>query len=356
MMTTLANYRWPAEWEPHAATWGSWPVNPNTWPGTFERIPAAYAELVATIARFEPARLLLPAGAVRESAARLVEQACERNGSRFPVRFHEIPVNDSWCRDHGPIFLNGVPGSPEAGRQIVLDWDYNAWGGKYPPWNLDNEVPRRIADSLQLPRLRPWLILEGGAIEGNGQGTVMTTSSCLLNPNRYPSPDRQAMEDTLRWWLQCQNIVWLPGHGVVGDDTDGHVDQVARFVGNSEVVVAAAVDEDSPEAPDLRANAVAVAAAQNSAGQSLTVIPLPLPSPKFEGDFRLPASYCNFIHVNGGVIVPTFRDPADDIALQILQNCWPDLTVTGVDCLDLIWGLGGFHCLTQQQPLAVATH
>lgn len=354
MLHRLADYRWPAEWEPHAATWASWPVNPATWPGTFERIPAAYAELVAAITCFEPAFLLLAAGQQTAENQRLLEEACARRGSCFPATFVDIPVNDSWCRDHGPLFLSGRQESAAAGSQLILNWDYNAWGGKYPPWDLDNQVPERISQFLGLPALRPWLILEGGAIEGDGTGTVLATDSCLLNPNRYPQPNRAAMNDTLCVWLQAQHIVWLPGHGVLGDDTDGHIDQIARFADETTVLVAAPADEDAPEAPDLRANAAAVSAASNSRGQALQPLPLPLPAPKFEGNSRLPASYCNFIHVNGAVIVPTFRDPADDTAMQILQTCWPDRRIVGVDCLDLIWGLGGFHCLTQQQPLAGA--
>ncbi len=352
MLSPLENYRWPAEWEPHAATWASWPVNPATWPGTFERIPAAYAELIAAIACFEPANVLLAAELQNAENRRLLEDACERRGSSFPATFIDIPVNDSWCRDHGPLFLSGRPDSAAANSQLILNWDYNAWGGKYPPWNLDNEVPGRIAQLLNIPTLRPWLILEGGAIEGNGQGTVLTTDSCLLNTNRYPKPNRAAMTDTLCFWLQAEKVVWLPGHGVLGDDTDGHIDQIARFVDETCVLVAATTDDDAPEAPDLRANAAAISAATNSRGQTLRPVLLPLPAAAFEGESRLPASYCNFIHVNGAVIVPTFRDPADDTAMQILQECWPDRRIVGVDCLDLIWGLGGFHCLTQQQPLA----
>lgn len=198
------------------------------------------------------------------------------------------------------------------------------------------------------------MILEGGAIEGNGEGTVLTTESCLLNPNRNPGLDRAAMEDVLRTWLQAKNIVWLPGHGIIGDDTDGHIDQAARFVDSRRVLVAAPYASDAQEAADLCANFEAVANGRNSRGESLEPIPLIMPPPKFLDGNRLPACYCNYCLANGAVIVPTFRDDADDVAMQLLQECYPDRSIVGVDCLDLIWGLGAFHCMTQQQPAAIA--
>ena len=349
-MLSLENYRWPAEWEPHAATWTAWPVNPNSWPGIFERIPSAFAKFVAVMAEFEPVRILAGGPGVRESAQALVDAACSAQGSRFTPELFEIPVNDSWCRDHGPIFLNGRPGTPASGTQVIIDWDYNAWGGKYPPWDFDAVTARRIATHLEIRALRPRLILEGGAIEGNGEGTVLTTASCLLNPNHNPGMTQEMMEETLAWWLQARQVIWLPGHGIVGDDTDGHIDQVARFVDRRRVLVAAPWSDDADEAEDLRANWAAVEAGINSAGDSLIPLALPMPTPKFQEDARMPACYCNYILVNGGVIVPTFRDVADDQALQILQDCYPERRVVGVDALDLVWGLGAFHCMTQQQP------
>jgi agmatine deiminase len=351
-MTNLSNYRWPAEWEPHEATWTAWPVNPDTWPGIFERIPPAFAEFVAAMARFEPVRILAGGQGVAESAQPLIDAACSRHGSKYVPELFEIPVNDSWCRDHGPIFLNGKRGTDAEGSQVIIDWNYNAWGGKYPPWNHDDLTARRIAEALGVQRLRPHLILEGGAIEGNGSGTILTTESCLLNPNRNPGVSRESMEDTLKVWLQADKVVWLPGHGIIGDDTDGHIDQVARFVDERRVLVAAPYDSSAPEAADLQANLSAVAASQNHNGDSLLPIPLFMPQPKFQQESRLPACYCNFCIVNGAVIVPTFRDAADDLAMQQLQNCFPDRTIVGVDATDLVWGLGAFHCMTQQQPRA----
>lgn len=352
-MQTLKDYRWPAEWEPHDATWVAWPVNPNTWPGIFERIPAAFAEFVAAMARFEPVKILAGGEGVADSARPLIDAACSRQGGGFVPELIDIPVNDSWCRDHGPIFLTGKKRSDAAGQSVIIDWNYNAWGGKYPPWDLDELTARRIGHLLQVPCQQPNLILEGGAIEGNGAGTILTTESCLLNPNRNPDVSRESMEAVLGQWLQATNVVWLPGHGIIGDDTDGHIDQVARFVDERRVLVAAPYDEDAPEAKELHANFEAVAAGRNSVGQSLEPIALKMPRPRFLEENRLPACYCNYYLVNGAVIVPTFGDPADDDAMQLLQACHPERKVIGVDAIDLIWGLGAFHCMTQQQPSAL---
>lgn len=348
----LRNFRWPAEWEPHVATWVSWPVNPATWPGIFERIPAAYAKMLAAISIFEPVLVLAGGDGVADSAAPLIDAACEAAGSLFPVELLDIPVNDTWCRDHGPVFLSGIHGTEHAGQSLILDWEYNAWGGKYPPWNLDNLAAGRIAERLGIHSIRPQLVLEGGAIEGNGEGTVMTTESCLLNPNRNSGMNRTHMEDVLRHYLRAENVVWLPGHGILGDDTDGHIDQVARFVDARRVLVATSWHADAPEASDLRDNFDAVAAAVNSKGQTLEPLSLRMPSPKFQDAHRMPACYCNFYLANGGVIVPTFGDAADDSAMQTLQDCFPEHRIVGVDAIDLIWGLGAFHCMTQQQPRA----
>ncbi|MFO0429169.1 MAG: agmatine/peptidylarginine deiminase [Planctomyces sp.] len=350
----LTNYRWPAEWERHECTWVAWPVNPNTWPGIFERIPAAYSKMVAAIALFEPVNVLVGEGPASAEAARLIADACSEAGSRHAVTLVDIPVNDSWCRDHGPIFLTGIPGTSEAGQSVILDWKYNAWGGKYPPWDLDEQTASRIADRLNVPVVQPGWILEGGAVEGNGAGTMLTTESCLLNPNRNAGMTREQMETILRDYFQVQRIIWLPGHGILGDDTDGHIDQVARFVDERRVLVASPWNDDAPEAGDLRANRDALTSAKTADGVSLQPIELRMPSPKFQDDAQMPACYCNYYLANGGVIVPGFNDPADEVAMQVLQDCYPQHQVVKVDAIDLVWGLGAFHCMTQQQPAVSA--
>lgn len=345
----LSRYRWPAEWEPHTGTWLSWPVNPDTWPGTFERIPAAFAKFVAAIARFEPVNVLANSR-VAESARVLIDEACAASAAGFEVSLFDIEVNDAWCRDYGPIFLNAKPAAIDTIPQIAIDWDYNSWGGKYPPWDNDAAVAGTICMAVGVPTVKPGFILEGGAIDGNGDGMILTTVNCLLNPNRNPGLTRHQMEALLRKHLNAKSIVWLPGHGIIGDDTDGHIDQMARFVDIDAVVVAAPYDADAPEAEDLRANRVALSSAWDRYGNTLRIVDLPLPAPKFQDGHRLPASYCNFYIANGGVIVPTFGDPADDYACTTLQDLFPNRTVIGVDASDLIWGLGAFHCMTQQQP------
>ena len=349
----LNNYRWPAEWETHEATWLAWPVSESTWPGIFEKIPPAYARFVAAIACFEPVRILAGGAGVAEAARPLVETACEAVGAVWPVDLIDIPVNDSWCRDHGPVFLTGRSGTDAAGKSLIIDWDYNAWGGKYPPWDKDALVARRVASLFDIPTIRPELTLEGGAIEGDGRGTVLTTESCLLNPNRNPGSTKSSMESALKRYLQARHVFWIPGHGIAGDDTDGHIDQVARFVDQRRVLVASPYHDDAPEAVDLRANYEAVAASENADGESLIPISLRMPSPKYQQESRLPACYCNYVMVNGGVIVPTFQDPADDVAMALIGDCYPQHKVIGVDALDLVWGLGAFHCMSQQQPKAV---
>lgn len=348
----ISNYRWPAEWELHAATWVAWPVNEETWPGIFERIPAAFAKFVAAIAKFEPVNVLA-SQKIAEVARAAIDKACEEAGATFAVTLFDIDVNDSWCRDYGPTFLNRTV-ETDGPKQIAIDWGYNAWGGRYPPWDHDAAATAAICESQKLPVISTDVILEGGAIDGNGDGMVLTTESCLQNPNRNTQHSRRDMEKVLRKYLNTHTVVWLPGHGLLGDDTDGHIDQLARFVNDNAAVVATPHRPDAPEAEDLRANRVALSSAWDRFSNTLRIVDLPLPAPKFHGEHRLPASYCNFYIVNDGVIVPTFDDSADDNACNTLQHLFPSRTIMPVDATDLIWGLGAFHCMTQQQPACPA--
>lgn len=348
-MTELSDYRWPAEWEPHEATWAAWPVNPNTWPGLFDRIPAAFAAFVAAVARFEPVRILATR-AVADMARPLVDAACDKAAAVHDVSFVDVDVNDSWCRDYGPIFLNRKFESSKPAGQIMLDWRYNAWGGRYPPWDKDDDVARRLAESLSIPRIEMEFVLEGGAIEGNGAATIATTRSCLLNANRNGRMTTDRWNRMLAQYMGAQQTIWLPGEGIVGDDTDGHIDQIVRFTSADSAVAAVAWDADAPEARDLRANVDALQRSITAAGETISVTELRLPAPKFQQGRRLPASYCNFCLCNGGIILPTFDDPADDTAAEMLQNAFPERKVVCISALELVWGLGAFHCLTQQQP------
>lgn len=331
-------YRWPAEWEPHAATWVAWPHNPETWPDKYEPVPEQFTHFVRTLARFEPVRVLAGGGQVMADAQ-------SHLGDLPQVTLLDIETDDAWCRDHGPIFL-AKPGAPPA----IVDWQYNAWGGKYPPFDKDNAVPRRIAAALQLRRFASDMVLEGGAIEGNGAGTVLTTASCLLNPNRNPQRTRAELESALIDYLGAQQILWLARGELAGDDTDGHIDQLARFVDATTLIAAWEDDPHDPNHAPLRANFEQLQSMTDQDGEPLTIAKLPLPRPKFHEGQRLPASYCNFYLANGCALVPQFDDPADAAAVEILKQLLPDRQVIGLPSLDLVWGLGSFHCLTQQEP------
>ena len=334
-----AGYRWPAEWEPHAATWVAWPHNRHTWPGRFERIPPVFAGLVRTIAQSEPVKILAGGKQIRTLAESFV-------GDLTNVTLLDIGTDDAWCRDNGPTFLVAPPESTLA----LVDWQYNAWGGKYPPFDLDNRVPWQIAEHMNCRRFQADLVLEGGAIEGNGLGTILTTESCLLNPNRNPGFAHRDVEQFLSDYLGATSVVWLPRGELAGDDTDGHVDQLARFIDPSTVVVAVAQNRLDENFEPLQENVNFLQRARDQDGNPLRVVPLPLPAPKFLQSRRLPASYCNFYIANDLVVVPQFEDPADEQALRILEQLFPQRIVSGLPALELVWGLGAFHCLTQQEP------
>jgi agmatine deiminase len=328
----------PAEWEPHAATWLAWPHKRESWPGKFAPIPRLYAELVKTLAQFEPINIVAGAPLVMEQAQSLV-------GDVANVTLWDIPTDDAWIRDHGPTFLVGPPRAPSA----LVDWGYNAWGGKYPPFDLDDAVPLHIGRRQGRRIFEPGIILEGGAIEVNGKGTVMTTEQCLLNPNRNSHLSKAEVEHYLREYLDVANVLWL-GRGIEGDDTDGHIDELARFVNPTTVVAPLEDDATDPNHVPLRENFDRLKSMCDQDGRPLGIVPLPMPQPMFHEGQRLPASYCNFYIANGVVIVPVFDDPADASALDLLGSLFKGREVIGLPARDLAWGLGAFHCITQQEP------
>jgi agmatine deiminase len=328
-------YRMPAEWEPHAATWLAWPHKLESWPGKFEPIPPLYARLVRTLARFERVNVLAGGATVMEQAKSLV-------GDVKNVALHDIPTNDAWTRDHGPTFLVGAPAA-------LVDWGYNAWGGKYPPFDLDNAVPRRIAELTGRRRFEPGIILEGGAIDSNGQGTILTTEQCLLNPNRNPGLGRAEIERYLADYLAAKKVLWL-GEGIEGDDTDGHIDELARFVGPRTVVAALEDDPADTNYKPLKENFDRLKRMTDQDNRPLEVVALPMPRPIFHEDQRLPACYCNFYIANGCAIVPQFDDPADARIIEVLTKLLPGRQIIGLPARNLAWGLGAFHCITQQEP------
>lgn len=333
-------YRWPAEWERQASVWLSWPRNPATWPDHFEPVPAEFAQFVRTIARFQPVNILV-------GGAEILAQAKSLVGDLQNVTLHDIATNDAWCRDHGPIFLSGPAGSQPA----LVDWEYNAWGGKYPPFDLDNQIPQIIGKLQNRKVFSPGIILEGGAIEGNGAGCLLTTESCLLNPNRNPQLSREQVEKYLADFLAIKKVLWLTGGEIAGDDTDGHIDQIARFINPRTIVVCVCDDPSDENYGPTQQNLAEVQQLTDQDERPFEVVRLPLPRPLFVDEQRLPAGYGNFLIVNDAVIVPQFGDPADGQAIGILQDLMPDRKVVGSPSLDLVWGLGSFHCLSQQEPL-----
>ncbi len=328
----------PAEWAPHAATWLAWPHNRNSWPGKFEPIPGIWAQLVRALVEFEHVHILAGGEAVMADAKRLV-------GNVPNVTLHDVPTNDAWARDHGPTFLVGPRGSEPA----LVDWGYNAWGGKYPPFDLDDQAPKYVAQFTGRRRFEPGIILEGGAIDPNGEGTILTTEECLLNPNRNPGLSREEIEQYLRDYLGARHVLWL-GRGIVGDDTDGHIDELARFVGPRTVVTAVEQDPQDANYAALQDNLHRLRSMTDQDGRPLEVIPLPMPRPLFHEDARLPASYCNFYIANGVVVAPQYGDPADAEVIQTLARLFPTRQIRGISAVDLAWGLGAFHCITQQEP------
>jgi agmatine deiminase len=260
------------------------------------------------------------------------------------VEFHHIPTNDAWARDHGGIFVVRGP------EKALLDFGFNSWGGKYGPWDLDDRVPRGMAEVLGLRRFDArGFVLEGGSIEGNGRGTVLTTESCLLNPNRGPGRTREALERVLEAYLGARQVLWL-GDGILGDDTDGHVDDITRFVDAGTVVTAIEDDPSDPNHAQLAANLARLRGMRDQDGKPLAIATLPMPPPVLVDGQRCPASYANFLIANAALLVPVFGAPADLRALATLRELFPGREVIGIPSRDLVWGLGTIHCLSQQEP------
>ncbi len=356
-------YRLPAEWEPHESTWIAWPHNPEDWPGKFGPIPWVYTEIVRLLTRAEPVQIVVE----DRRHARKARRALETAGVGLDrVRFFEARTDRSWLRDTAPSFLvrDANPGERSVGTEIspvaVLDWKFNAWA-KYDNFRRDDRLPRKMARELGLTRWKPrvevdgaWrrVVLEGGAIDVNGRGTILTTEECLLDSDvqaRNPGLARADLERVFADFLGARHTIWL-GRGIVGDDTHGHVDDIARFVDPTTVVAAVEDDPSDPNHEPLCENLARLREASDQDGRPLRIVELPMPDPVVFDGQRLPASYANFSIANGLVLVPTFNDPADRHALNTLTALFPDREVVGLHAVDLVLGLGALHCLSHEQP------
>ena len=353
-------YRMPAEWERHAATWIGWPQNRSDWPGKFGPIPWVYAEIVRHLARVEDVNIILRDAAVKAQARNVLRRA---QVDLKRVKFHTWPTNRGWTRDSGPIFLvrDAVVRNAKENRVAATNWRFNAWA-KYSNWKYDNQLPDRIARKLKLSQFTPTIlrkssakpyhvVLEGGSIDVNGQGLMLTTEECLLSKvqQRNPGVSQKELEQIFADYLAVEKVIWLD-RGIVGDDTHGHVDDIARFVAPDTVLTVVEPSRGDANYAPLQENLRRLHAATDLQGRKLQIVELPMPRPvAFQGQ-RLPASYANFYIANELVLVPTFNDPADRAALNIIAGVLPKHEIVGIHCGDFIWGLGAIHCATQQQP------
>lgn len=336
-------YHFPAEFAKHAATWLSWPHKEASWPGKIETIYPVYAQFIKLVAEGERVCVNVCDEAMEKKAMQCL-QAVDADLSK--IKFYIHPTNDAWCRDHGPAFVINPMADQ---KKIIVDWGYNAWGNKYPPYDLDDNIPTLIAGHYNIPVVYPGIVMEGGSVDFNGRGTVLTTTSCLLNTNRNPHLNQKQIEEYLHNYYGVTNILWL-GDGIAGDDTDGHIDDITRFVNEDTVVTVVEPDRNDENYEPLQKNLKALKKMRLENGKPMNIAELPMPRAIIYEDMRLPASYANFYISNNYVIVPTYRDKNDDKALTILRECFPGRKVVGLDSWDIIWGLGSFHCLSQQEP------
>jgi agmatine deiminase len=369
-------YRMPAEWHRHSASWLTWPKDPETWPDRVPQVEEIFLQMISALAPNETVNLLVD----DEEAERSVRSRCAFPGSEN-IRYHQIPTVDSWIRDYGPNFIvssrsdrpqlagesRKAPASERddkpkfVGQQLAYnDWIFNAWGNKYEELKKDDSIPERLERLLDVPRFTPGIVMEGGSIEVNGAGCVLTTEQCLLNSNRNPNLSKAEIEQYLKSYLGVEKVLWL-GEGIVGDDTDGHIDDIARFTAPNVIVCAVEDDPQDANYKILQDNLSRLRTMSDAKGRPFEIISLPMPgvvggtSTESRDLDRLPASYANFYIANNVVLSPIFGHANDAGALAVLQSLFPDRRVRGINCEPLVWGMGTIHCLTQQQPDPHAT-
>ncbi len=337
-------YRMPAEWEPHRGTWLSWPHKEASWPGNFGPVPMIFARMVRELAGGEEVHINVAGPDMERAVRQLLAEAGSATGNVF---FHHNPTNDAWCRDHGPMFLQRTVDS--RAEEAIVDWGYNAWGGKYPPYDLDDVIPARIGHELGVSVFSPGVVMEGGSLDVNGRGTLLTTEACLLNPNRNPELSRVEVETYLKAYVGVSHILWL-GDGIVGDDTDGHVDDLSRFTDPTTIVTVVEDDAADENYKPLQENLQRLRGMTDQDGRALRIVTLPMPRPVCRDGRRLPASYANFYIANQVVLMPGYDPERDQVARTALEPLFAGRRVVVIDCTDLVWGLGAFHCVTQQWP------
>ena len=339
-------YRMPAEWETHSATQLHWPSNRETWPGErLERVENVYLHLIEALHRFEPVVLLLDPDLNHD---RITERMDNYGIDLSAVHLFRTPINDVWARDCGPVFIK------QRGREkfAITDWEYNAWGGKYPPFDADNSLPKWFSDVFNIRLFSPKIVLEGGSIDTNGEGIILTTEAVLLNKNRNPHLNKDEIEDYLMNYLGAEKIIWLKD-GLKGDDTDGHIDDLSRFLNKNTILTMISDDPEDVNYLTLRENFEILKRAVDADGKPFEIVTLPLPKTKIEGTTvdgseYVPASYANFYIANGAVLLPLYDKNYDEKAIRLLKKYFPDREVIGIPCADLVWGQGSIHCITQQ--------
>lgn len=344
----LKSYRMPAEWEKHSATQLHWPSNPETWPGDrLPRVEKVYLDIIEALHRYEDIVLLV------DNERSLVNDVQNKLESRAidleRVHLFSIKINDVWARDCGPIFVQNKKGRDDF---LITDWDYNAWGEKYPPFDDDDRLPKWFALTFDLPSVSTGMVLEGGSIDTNGEGILLTTESVLLNSNRNPELSKPEIEQRLKKYLGIEQIIWLKD-GLAGDDTDGHIDDISRFLNKNTILTMVTDDPDDVNYEALSENLVILKSAEYKNGEKFHIVTLPLPQTRIEGTTvdgseYVPASYANFYIANGVILMPLYDERYDDLAISLFEEFFPDRDVIGIPCADLVWGQGSIHCITQQ--------
>ncbi|MCF2518081.1 agmatine/peptidylarginine deiminase [Dyadobacter sp. CY351] len=337
-------FTFPAEWFPHRATWLTFPHNEASWQGErLAKMRPQYLAFIKAISQGENVGII----ANDENLKAFISKELDRTGVDLSkIEFVIKPTNDAWCRDHGPSFVI----NEQTKQKAIVDWGHNAWGGKYPPYDDDNRTPRAVAEYLNLPVFNPGIIMEGGAVEFNGAGSLLTSKSCLLNLNRNPHLNQSQIEETLCQYFGVQQILWVEG-GIVGDDTDGHIDDTTRFINEDTVIACVEHDPNDENFEILQTNLQMLKNMRLLNGKQLNIIEIPMPKAVIIDGFRTPGSYANFLISNAGVITPVFNNPNDQVAIDILEKAFPERKIIPLEATEIIWGQGSFHCLSQQEPL-----